>query len=131
MAQTITPYLLYEDGEAAIEFAGRAFGFRVVDRTTGGAGGLHAELELEGSAARLYLGQPPSGIGFRNPSAVGRTSSIYVLVDDVDAHFERAKAAGAEIIEELNDLPFGHRRYRCADPQGHEWDFAQVIAGDG
>ena len=42
MTQTITPYLLYEDGEAAIEFATRAFGFREVDRATGGAGGLHA-----------------------------------------------------------------------------------------
>ena len=37
MAQTVTPYLLYEDGEAAIDFLERAFGFRVVDRTTGGA----------------------------------------------------------------------------------------------
>jgi uncharacterized glyoxalase superfamily protein PhnB len=49
----------------------------------------------------------------------------YVLVDDVDGHYERAKAAGAGITEEPNDLPFGHRRYSCADPQGHEWSFAQ------
>jgi uncharacterized glyoxalase superfamily protein PhnB len=59
---------------------------------------------------------------------VGRSSSTYVLVDDVDAHFERARAAGAEIVEELTDLPFGHRRYGCRDPQGHEWFFAQVLA---
>lgn len=125
MAQTVTPYLLYEDGEAAIEFATRAFGFRVVDRATGGAGGLHAELETAPGGGRIYLGQPPSE--FRNPLEIGRTSSVYVLVDDVDSHYQRAKAAGAEIIEELNDLPFGHRRYRCTDPQGHEWDFAQLI----
>src|SRR5215218_8387464 len=109
MPQTITPYLLYEDGEAAIDFLTRAFGFREVERTTGGAGGLHAELELEAGGGRIYLGQPPGD--FRNPAAVGRTSSLYVLVDDVDAHHDRAKAAGAHIIEELNDLPFGHRRY--------------------
>jgi uncharacterized glyoxalase superfamily protein PhnB len=128
MTQTITPYLLYEDGEAAIEFVTRAFGFREVDRTTGGAGGLHAELELVPSGGRIYLGQPPGD--FRNPAEVGRTSSLYVLVDQVDAHHDRAKGAGAQIIEEPNDLPFGHRRYGCLDPQGHEWFFAQPIAGD-
>lgn len=125
MAQQVTPYLLYEDGEAAIEFVTGAFGFREVDRAIGGAGGLHAELELEPGGDRIYLGQPPSG--FRNPSEVGRTSLVHVLVDDADAHYERAKAAGARIIEEPNDLPFGHRRYGCADPQGHEWYFAQLI----
>lgn len=127
MKQTITPYLLYEDGEAAIEFTTRAFGFREVHRATGAAGGLHAELEVAPGGDRIYLGQPPSD--FRNPAKVGRTSLVYVLVDEVDAHFERASAAGAKIIEELNDLPFGHRRYGCADPQGHEWSFAQLIDG--
>jgi uncharacterized glyoxalase superfamily protein PhnB len=123
MTQTITPYLLYEDGEAAIDFLTRAFGFRVVDRTTGAAGGLHAELELGGG--HVYVGQPPSG--FRNPGTVGRTSEVYVVVDDVDAHYRRATDVGARVIEELNDLPFGHRRYGCVDPQGHEWYFAQVL----
>lgn len=129
MTQTITPYLLYEDGEAAIDFATRAFGFREVNRATGGAGGLHAELELSPGGGRVYLGQPTGD--FRNPATAGRTSQVYVLVDDVDAHHDRAKAAGARIIEDLNDLPFGHRRYGCADPQGHEWYFAQEIATDG
>lgn len=126
MSQAVTPYLLYEDGEAAIEFATRAFGFLEVDRTSGGAGGLHAELETGPGGGRIYLGQPPGE--YRNPVTVGRTSSVYALVDDVDAHFERAKAAGAEIIEELTDTPFGHRRYGCRDPQGHEWFFAQVMS---
>ena len=125
MAQQVTPYLLYENGEAAIEFVTGAFGFREVDRAIGGAGGLHAELEVEPGGGRIYLGQPPSG--FRNPSEVGRTSLVHVLVNDADAHYERAKAAGARIIEEPNDLPFGHRRYGCSDPQGHEWYFAQPI----
>jgi PhnB protein len=126
MDQTVTPYLLYEDGEAAIEFATRAFGFREVNRMTGSGGGLHAELEVAANGAIVYLGQPQSG--FRNPAAVGRTSQVYVLVDDVDEHYERAKTAGAKIIEELKDLPFGHRRYACADPQGHEWSFAQPLS---
>ena len=125
MTQQITPYLLYEDGEAAIEFLSGAFGFREVDRTTGGAGGLHAELEVSPGGGRIYLGQPPAG--FENPAKVGRTSLLYILVEDVDAHYELAQAAGATIIEEPNDLPFGHRRYGCSDPQGHEWFFAQIL----
>jgi uncharacterized glyoxalase superfamily protein PhnB len=125
MTQQITPYLLYEDGEAAIEFLSGAFGFREVDRTTGGAGGLHAELEVSPGGGRIYLGQPPAG--FENPAKVGRTSLLYVVVEDVDAHYERAQAAGAAILEEPNDLPHGHRRYGCSDPQGHEWYFAQIL----
>jgi uncharacterized glyoxalase superfamily protein PhnB len=123
MAQQVHPYLLYEDGEAAIEFLTNAFGFREVDRMIGGAGGLHAELEVEPGGGRVYLGQPPSG--FRNPAEVGRTSLVHVLVSSVDAHHERASAAGATIVEELSDTPVG-RRYGCRDPQGHEWFFAQV-----
>jgi uncharacterized glyoxalase superfamily protein PhnB len=125
MTQQVTPYLLYEDGEAAVEFLTRGFAFREVDRQTGAAGGMHVELEVEPGGGRLYLGQPPAG--FENPSKVGSTSLLYVIVNDVDAHYERAKAAGAAIGEEPNDLPFGHRRYSCTDLQGHEWTFAQVL----
>jgi uncharacterized glyoxalase superfamily protein PhnB len=127
MEQTVTPYLLYEDGEAAIDFLGRAFGFREVDRTIGAAGGLHGELEVAPAGGRVYVGQPPSG--FHNPATVGRTSLVYVVVDDVDGHFARAQGAGATVIEELNDLQYGDRRYGCTDPQGHEWFFAQPIGG--
>jgi PhnB protein len=125
MSQQVIPYLLYEDGEAAIEFLTNAFGFREVDRAIGAAGGLHAELEVEPGGGRLYLGQPPTG--FEGPAKVGQTTLVHVLVDDVDAHHDRAKAAGATVVEELNDTPFGHRRYTCDDPQGHEWSFAQVL----
>ena len=120
--QTVTPYLLYEDAEAAVEFLTRAFGFREVDRATGGAGGLHVELEVGLDGSTVYLGQPPSG--FRTPYG----ALVYVLVDDVDGHYERAKAEGAAIVEELVDTPFGHRRYTCDDPQGHEWVFATVVS---
>lgn len=123
----MTPYLLYEDAEAAVEFLTRAFGFREVDRTTGAAGGLHVELEVGRDGSIVYLGQP--GPSFQGPAEVGGTSLVYVLVDNVDNHYARAKAEGASIVEELVDLPFGHRRYTCDDPQGHEWSFATVVAG--
>jgi uncharacterized glyoxalase superfamily protein PhnB len=123
MSQPVTPYLLYEDGEAAVDFLTRVVGFTEVDRAIGGAGGLHVELETE-LGGRIYAGQPPAG--YRNPGVVGRTSLLYVIVPSVESHYERVKAAGVEIVEELVDTPFGHRRYSCRDPQGHEWSFAQV-----
>lgn len=126
MTQAVTPYLLYEDVEAAAAFLIDAFGFREVDRQTGAAGGLHLEFETD-LGGRIYAGQPPAG--FRNPAAVGRTSIVYVIVAAVDSHHERAKADGATITEDLVDLPFGHRRYSCRDPQGHEWTFAQILEG--
>ena len=105
--QTVTPYLLYEDVEAAAEFLTRAFGFREVDRATGAAGGTHLELAVGPDGSSVYIGQPPAG--FQGPAKVGGTSLVYVLVDDVDT-------------------PFGHRRYTCDDPQGHAWVFATVVA---
>jgi uncharacterized glyoxalase superfamily protein PhnB len=125
MEQPVTPYLLYENGDDAAAFLTRTFGFRETDRRTGAAGGLHLEFETE-LGGRIYAGQPPDG--YRNPAEVGRTSIVYVLVSDVQAHHDRAKRDGAAITEELVDLPFGHRRYTCRDPQGHEWSFAQVLA---
>jgi len=124
MPQTVTPYLLYEDAESAAEFISRAFGFKEVDRQTGAAGGVHLEFETD-LGGRVFAGQPPAG--FRNPATVGRTSIVHVLVGDADAHYERARREGGTITEELVDLPFGHRRYTCRDPQGHEWAFAQVV----
>jgi uncharacterized protein YceH (UPF0502 family) len=124
-AQTVTPYLLYEDAEAAIAWLARAFGFREVDRSTGAAGGLHAELEVDRRGGRVYVGQPPGA--YEGPARTGRTALVFVLVDDVEAHHQRAFAAGAAIVEELTDTPFGQRRYGCTDPQGHEWFFAQPL----
>jgi uncharacterized glyoxalase superfamily protein PhnB len=120
--QTVTPYLLYSDAEAAVEFLTRAFGFREVERSIGGAGGLHVELEVGPDGSIVYLGSPPGD--FRGPAEVGGTCLVFVLVDDVDAHYARARAEGAAIVEELVDTPSGHRRYTCDDPQGHEWCFA-------
>jgi uncharacterized glyoxalase superfamily protein PhnB len=128
MDQRVTPYLLYEDGAAAIEFLARAFGFREEMRTTGSAGGMHAELEAPGGGW-IYLCQRLDG--FHNPSVVGKTTLMYVLVEDLDGHYARAKDAGAQIIEDPSDQDNGHRRYGCTDPQGHEWYFAQPLTEAG
>src|SRR5436305_12364182 len=99
MEQRVTPYLLYEDGAAAIEFLTQAFGFREVMRTTGREGGMHAELEVASDGGRIHLGQPANG--FRNPAVVGKTSLVYVVVDDdLNGHHARARDAQARMVEE-------------------------------
>ena len=112
--QRITPYLLYQDVDAALDFLSNAFGLTEVLRYTGEQGYVnHAEMRLDGSA--IYLGDP--GEQYRNPKELGQyTVGIYVLVDDVDRHYERAKAAGAEIVEEPADQEYGDRRYGAVDP---------------
>ena len=68
------------------------------------------------------------GSGYRNPKRLGQaTQNLYVNVKAVDKHFERAKKAGATILEEPVDTPYGHRRYAVIDPEGHQWYFAQEI----
>jgi uncharacterized glyoxalase superfamily protein PhnB len=125
MSQTVTPYLLYEDADAASEFLCRAFGFRETRREVGAVGGAHLEFETP-LGGMIYAGQP--GPGYANPSSAGRTSLTYVLVPDVDAHHEQARREGADVFEEPVDLPHGHRRYSCHDPQGHEWTFASELS---
>jgi len=121
--QTITPYLLYKEVDAALEFLSNAFGFKEVLRYTGEEGYVnHAEMRFGDGA--IYLGDP--GDRYRSPKDLGReTVGINVLVDDVDAHFERAKAAGAEISEEPTDQEYGERRYIARDHEGHLWFFGQ------
>jgi uncharacterized glyoxalase superfamily protein PhnB len=121
----ITPYLLYEDVDAAVDFLVRAFGFTEVLRIRNPEGrSTHAEVELGG--ASVFLGAP--GGDYRSPKKLGAvTSSTHVYVDDVDAHFERARTAGAEIRAEPADQEYGDRRYFAEDPEGQQWFFATRV----
>ena len=58
------------------------------------------------------------------------TAAVYVAIADPDAHYARAKAAGAEIIRELNDTPYGSREYGARDLEGNAWSFGTYRAGD-
>jgi uncharacterized glyoxalase superfamily protein PhnB len=125
MSNRIIPYLLYADVDAALEFLARAFGFEERLRYTGAEGYVsHAEMRLGDGI--VFLGDP--GDAYRNPKQLGgHTVLVNVYVDDVDAHCERARAAGAEIIEEPEDQVYGERRYAATDPEGHRWYFGQVV----
>jgi uncharacterized glyoxalase superfamily protein PhnB len=124
--QTITPYLLYEDAAAAVDWLTRAFGFTERLRYTEDDGTVsHAELEMPGGG-EVMLGQP--GEDYESPSRSGRVSVyIHVSVPDVDVHFAQAKEAGATIESVPEDQPYGDRRYNCSDLEGHRWSFAQKM----
>ena len=67
----------------------------------------------------------PSGEMSKPPIDVGGvgTQSPYIIVEDVDAHYARAVAAGAEIVMDIKDEDYGGRGYSCRDPEGHVWNF--------
>jgi uncharacterized glyoxalase superfamily protein PhnB len=128
MRQTVTPYLLYEDAGAALEWLAEAFGFREIDRIEGENGAVgHAEMDV-GDGSSVFLGSPSSG--YQGPKRLGtRTALVYAYVPNVDAHHARAKQAGAEIVEDPADQPYGDRRYAAADLEGQHWYFAQRLNG--
>jgi uncharacterized glyoxalase superfamily protein PhnB len=121
----LCPYLHYEDMAAALAWLAEAFGFRERMRTTNPDGALgHCEMEL-GNAV-IMMGSPP---GHKSPAHLGGvTVGLYVNVDDVDEHYRRAKAAGAELQGEPTDQEYGHRIYGALDLEGQQWWFAQDIA---
>jgi uncharacterized glyoxalase superfamily protein PhnB len=107
----VFPTMLFADADAALEWLSRAFGFqeRSVHRDDQGVV-RHAEIGL--GAGTVMLGQGDSG-----------SHGIYVAVDDADDHYERAKAAGAEITREIEDTSYGSREYSARDLEGHTWHF--------
>ncbi len=121
----ITPYLLYEDVGGAIDFLAKAFGFRESFRLPGPGGKIaHAEMRL--ADGMIMLGCPSAD--YRNPKHLGHaTQNLYVYVDDVDAHFDRARKAGAQISQQPTTEFYGDRRYGAVDPEGHCWYFAQHV----
>jgi PhnB protein len=123
--QTITPYLLYEDTAAAIDWLSRAFGFEERLRFTDEGGTVtHAELALGDGA--VYLGHP--GPDYRSPKRQGTSSHlVHVYVEDIETHHARAVAAGAAVPEGLQDTPYGDRRYDTEDLEGQRWSFAQKV----
>jgi uncharacterized glyoxalase superfamily protein PhnB len=121
----ITPYLLYENVSGAIDWLTSAFGFVERMRVPGLDGKTaHAEMRLADGV--IMMGCP--GPEYQNPKRLGHvTQNLYVYVDDVDAHFERARKAGAKILEEPKVQFYGDRRYGAVDPEGHHWYFAQHV----
>lgn len=117
MPQTFFPGVQYEDARAAIEWLGRAFGFEEQTLVPGEGERDVAHAELRFGGGIVMLGSKRSDV-FSSGKAL-----IYVAVDDLDGHYQRAKAAGAEIVMEPFDTDYGSRDYAARDPEGHVWSF--------
>jgi uncharacterized glyoxalase superfamily protein PhnB len=121
----LCPYLYYENGAEAMHWLAKAFGFRERMRVAEDDGTIrHAEMEL--GDAVIMLGTPP---GHKSPAHLGQvTVGMYVRVDDVDAHYERAKTAGADIENEPTNQDYGDRSYGVRDLEGHQWWFYTPVS---
>lgn len=120
---SIVPELVYADVEAAIDWLCDAFGFTELWR----AGGHRARLAFGNGVVIVADHDPHYGRAVPKPSNV-RSFAVMVKVDDVDAHHDRARAHGAQILSPPADHPYGERQYSAADLGGHQWIFTQAIA---
>ena len=121
--------LFYQDPKAALAWLEKAFGFELVMLLEDADGNV-AHSQMEFGDSYVMIGQEWSA-DHKSPKSVGgkNTQTVHVQIDsDVDAHFARAKAAGAEIMAEPETQFYGDRTYRCRDPEGHIWTVSQTVA---
>jgi PhnB protein len=127
---TVTARLVVSDGPAAIDFYGRAFGAaQRGDQFLGPNGELiHAEIQIGDSVVMITGDQQHEGPA-RSPDAVGGivTALMCLYWEDVDAAWERAVAAGAEVLFPLENQFYGERGGRLRDPFGQQWMMSQHI----
>lgn len=117
----IIPYIFYQDLPAALDWLARAFGFTEVMRVDTPSGGIHGEMSLDGQM--IMMGQGAPKWGMVSPKEAGTaTMGVFIYVDEVDAHCERARSAGAEIEMPPADHGYG-RTYTARDLEGHPWFF--------
>lgn len=120
----LVPMLAYDDVPRAVEWLSRVFGFRErSDARLSGHGQFLTFVDLDDVLVNLVS---DGGHGIRSPRHVGSVSvGLKAYVTDVDAHYERAKSAGAVIVSAPQDGFWGGRIYRAKDLEGHLWEFSQ------
>src|SRR5262249_36201221 len=123
-AQRLLPRLTYDDAPAAIEFLCRAFGFEERARFAPGGKVVYAEMALDGQVVFAVGTSHESVLSPRRLD--GSSVELFCYVDDVDTHFERAKASGASIVSPLEDKFWGDRSYAAVDCEGHRWTFRTI-----
>jgi len=122
----ILPHLIYDDLGAAIDMLTDVFGFE--ERTWArhvSQEGIIARTQMQVADSVITLGVP--SIHGDSPST-GVSSMLYIYVDDVDAHYQHARTAGATMVTELETQAWGDRRYQTTDAEGHQWTFAQHVS---
>ena len=121
---TATPYLVVQNAANAIEFYKKAFGATELMRMPGPGGRImHAEIKIGDSPIMLADESPEMGI--RSPQSLGGTPvSLLLYLNDVDARFKQAVAAGAALQRPLRDEFYGDRTGTVIDPFGHIWSLS-------
>ena len=124
---SVTPYMTLNDAARAIDFYKRAFGAQEVMRMEAPNGKIgHAEIKIGDSV--IMLGDEMPGSLSRSPQSLGaNTGGIFIYVDNADAVFNQAVAAGAQVEMALADMFWGDRYGRLKDPFGHSWSVATHI----
>jgi uncharacterized glyoxalase superfamily protein PhnB len=119
------PFLSYEDAPAALDWLERAFGFKRKEVHAGENGTVvHAEMRF--ADGMVMLGSAgENDLGMKTPKELGAVNQgVYVIVDErIDEHYERAVAAGAEVVRPIHDTDYGSRDYIVRDPEGNLWSF--------
>ncbi len=125
---TLTSALCYRDPKAALTFLEAAFGFELTMLIEDNEGNLaHSEMSFGDSL--IMIGNEWTA-WHKSPASIDgfNTQTVHIhLEGDIDAHCERARAAGAEILMEPEDQFYGDRTYRCRDPEGHFWTVGAPI----
>lgn len=118
---SVTPYLIVNDGAGALEFYKKAFGAVETVRMGGPDGKVgHAEIRIGDS--HVMLADETPGMGHRSAQSIGATPvSLVLYVEDVDAQFQQAIAAGAKELRPVEDQFYGDRMGTLVDPFGHVW----------
>ncbi len=127
--QTIFPILRYNDARGAIRWLCRTFGFfELFSVPESGPRVRHAQLRLGTNIVMLGSVRPDDGM--QSPQQLGAaTQALYIYVEDADAHFGQARAAGADITAPPRDTDFGAREYHVRDLEGHPWAFGTYLPG--
>ncbi|WP_157016169.1 VOC family protein [Mesorhizobium xinjiangense] len=119
----IFPALRFNDAATMIDWLVDVLGFTVHAKYMDGDKVAHAELAFGSSMIMLGDAKPDAfGALVGAPGDTGG-KSLYVVVDDADALYERVKAAGARILQAPTDRDYGSREFICADPEGNVWSF--------
>ena len=121
--------LSYRDPRAALAWLQKAFGFEIAMLIEDPDGGV-AHSQMRFGDGMIMVGSEWSADHKSPASLAGKnTQSVHLQVDtDIDAHCERARAAGAEIIQAPATQFYGDRTYRCRDLEGHIWTVGQTVA---
>jgi len=125
---SISPMLSVRNGAKAVDFYQSAFAARVLFRLDGDDGGVVAQLAV-GSAEFWLADESPEHHNFSPETLGGSTVRMVMVVEDPDAVFAQAVAAGATEVVPVTNQPYGWRVGRIVDPFGHHWEIGKPIAG--